>query len=221
MAGIHKVVQGEHLFGIARKYGFPDWKKIWNHGQNAELKELRKNPNVLFPGDELFIPDPEPREEDRPTDDLHTFTAPGEKLKLRIVLTRVYGAAYKNTPCVLIVNADRKELTSDGDALVEQEIKPTVTKAKLLAEDEVLAGGAPEKIEREIEMEVGHLDPVTEPSGQRARLANLGYYRLPADQADDDEFLSSVEEFQCEHSLQVDGICGPGTQAKLLSEHGC
>jgi len=24
-----------------------------------------------------------------------------------------------------------------------------------------------------------------------------------------------------EHSLQVDGICGPGTQAKLLSEHGC
>ena len=58
MAGIHKVVQGEHLFGIARKYGFPDWKKIWNHGQNAELKELRKNPNVLFPGDELLFPIP-------------------------------------------------------------------------------------------------------------------------------------------------------------------
>ena len=221
MAGIHKVEQGEYLFGIARKYGFPDWKKIWNHGQNAELKELRKNPNVLFPGDEVFIPDPEPREESKPSDNLHSFVAPGSKLKLRVVLTRVYGASYKTTPCVLLIDADRKELTSDGDALIEQEIKPTVAKAKLQAEDEVMVNAAPEKITREIDMQVGHLDPVTEPSGQRARLANLGYYRLPADTVDDDEFQSSVEEFQCEHSLQVDGVCGPNTQAKLLSEHGC
>jgi hypothetical protein len=221
MAGIHKVVQGEYLFGIAKKYGFPDWKKIWDHGQNAELKELRKNPNVLFPGDEVFIPDPELREEDRPTDNLHTFVAPAEKLMLRVVLTRVYGEPYKGAPCVLIANADRKELTADGDGMIEQEIKPTITKATLQAEDEVQVNGAPEKIDREVELLIGNLDPVKEPSGQRARLANLGYYRLPADTVDDDEFKSSVEEFQCEHSLQVDGVCGPNTQAKLLSEHGC
>jgi hypothetical protein len=221
MAGIHKVDQGEYLFGIARKYGFPDWKKIWDHPQNADLKELRQNPNVLFPGDELFIPDPEERVEDKPTDATHTFTAPGDKLKLRVVLTRVYGEAYAGTPCVLIVNADRKELTADGDGMIEQEIKPTVTKATLQAEDEVQVQGAPEKIQREIELQIGHLDPVKEPSGQRARLANLGYYRLPADKVDNDEFQSSVEEFQCEHSLQVDGVCGPNTQAKLLAVHGC
>ena len=221
MAGIHKVVQGEYLFGIARKYGFPDAKKIWNHPQNAALKDLRKNPNVLFPGDELFIPDPEPREEDKPADALHRFVAPAEKLKLRVQLTRVYGPPYQNTPCALILDADRNELTSDGDGLIEQEIKPTVTKATLLADDEVQVNGAPEKIEREIQIQVGHLDPVSEPSGQRARLANLVYYRLPVEKVDNDEFLSSVEEFQCDHSLQIDGVCGPNTQAKLLSVHGC
>jgi N-acetylmuramoyl-L-alanine amidase len=221
MAGMHNVQQGEHLYGIAQQYGFPDWEKIWNHPQNADLKDLRKDPDVLFPGDQVFIPDPEERDENKPTDARHTFKVSTEKLKLRVVLNRFYGDPYKNTPCIVIVDADRQDLTTDGDALVEREIKSTATKATLMADDTVQVRDTTEKIQREIQAQIGFLDPVTEPSGQRARLANLGYYRLPVDTVDDDEFKSSVEEFQCEHSLAVDGICGPNTQAKLLSEHGC
>ena len=57
MGTYHTVVQGEYLSGIAKKYGFSSHKKIWDHAQNAELKKQRQNPNVIFPGDQLFIPD--------------------------------------------------------------------------------------------------------------------------------------------------------------------
>jgi len=57
VTGHHTVVQGEHLSSIAKKYGFSSYKTIWDHGQNADLKKKRQNPNVIFPGDRLFIPD--------------------------------------------------------------------------------------------------------------------------------------------------------------------
>ncbi len=56
------------------------------------------------------------------------------------------------------------------------------------------------------------------PSGQQARLDNLGYF---ASDGDDDAFKSAVEEFQCDNSLTVDGDCGPATQAKLKQVYGC
>jgi nucleoid-associated protein YgaU len=57
MAIDHTVVQGEYLSKIARSYGFSDYRTIWEHPKNAALKQARQNPNVLFPGDRLFIPD--------------------------------------------------------------------------------------------------------------------------------------------------------------------
>jgi N-acetylmuramoyl-L-alanine amidase len=76
-----------------------------------------------------------------------------------------------------------------------------------------------------IPIKIGHLDPVDELSGQQARLNNLGYFAGPFEEKSEEEnktmFLSAVEEFQCDHSLVVDGKCGPNTQAKLKQVHGC
>jgi len=35
----HTVKQGEYLSSIARRYGFSDYKVIWNDKNNAKLKE--------------------------------------------------------------------------------------------------------------------------------------------------------------------------------------
>ena len=49
-------VKGDYLTKIAKEHGFSDYRIIWDHAQNKQLKELRKNPNVIYPGDKLFIP---------------------------------------------------------------------------------------------------------------------------------------------------------------------
>jgi N-acetylmuramoyl-L-alanine amidase len=67
MSSTHTVAQGEYLSGIAKHYGFANHVTIWNHPQNAALKKLRVNPNVLLPGDQAFIPDKAPKQESAPT----------------------------------------------------------------------------------------------------------------------------------------------------------
>ena len=58
----HYVEQGEYLAQIARSYGFVDYNTIWDAPENQGLKDKRKNPNILFPGDKLFIPDKETKD---------------------------------------------------------------------------------------------------------------------------------------------------------------
>ncbi|MGB9698788.1 MAG: LysM peptidoglycan-binding domain-containing protein [Thermodesulfobacteriota bacterium] len=52
----YTVKQGDCLSSIGEKYGI-FWEKIWNQPKNDKLKEKRKNPNILYPGDVIFIPD--------------------------------------------------------------------------------------------------------------------------------------------------------------------
>jgi|TARA_B110000438_G_C15698611_1_gene600033 N-acetylmuramoyl-L-alanine amidase len=56
----HTVKQGECLTSLEEKYEIP-WKKIWNEGTNSQLKSRRKDPNILNPGDRIYIPDRIPR----------------------------------------------------------------------------------------------------------------------------------------------------------------
>jgi LysM domain len=65
MPSNYKVRQGDHLSDIATALGFSSYETIWNHPKNAKLKQKRVNPNVLFPGDTLFIPDKVQGEYDR------------------------------------------------------------------------------------------------------------------------------------------------------------
>ena len=87
----YTIKQGDHLSRIARQFGFQDFNTIWNDGQNARLKQLRQNPNVLLPGDILVIPDKQLRTEGRGTDNAHKFEVDSQKLKLRIRLENLYG----------------------------------------------------------------------------------------------------------------------------------
>src|SRR4249920_494288 len=57
MSTTHTVLQGECLSSIAHDFGFGDWHVIYDHPQNASFKTKRPNPNLIYPGDELFIPD--------------------------------------------------------------------------------------------------------------------------------------------------------------------
>jgi hypothetical protein len=217
VAEYHTVEQGEFVSAIAAGYGFKDYQTIWNHPNNAELKSKRQNPNVLFPGDRLFIPDLKRRDETRSTDQQHKFVRPRPKLKLRLILEDQYEKPIAGAPCLLVVDSDSKHLTTDGQGKLELEIPPTAKQSTLVIQD---ASQTPHA-DLEIPIRIGHLDPVDEVSGQQGRLHNLGYFAGDADGQTGPEFQSAVEEFQCDQGLTVDGICGPKTQARLKQICGC
>jgi hypothetical protein len=220
MGTYHTVVQGEYLSGIAKKYGFSSHKKIWDHAENAELKKQRQNPNVIFPGDQLFIPDKKDKKESRDTGQRHQFVLKTEKLKLRLVLEDLYEKPIANAACELRIENETFRLTTDDKGKIEKDIKPGARSAVLTIKD-------PQTPINDIliPVKIGDMDPVDKESGQKARLNNLGYFAGPFDGKPADEnkalFLSAVEEFQCDHGLAVDGKCGPATQAKLKQVHGC
>lgn len=217
MATIHIVKQGEHLAGIAKQHGFGNHLKLWDLPENAALKKLRQNPNILFPGDQIFIPDRQPSVVEVATDQVHRFRLISRKLKLRLALREFYNQPLAGLACELDVAGHKFQLTTDGEGRLEHDIPVSAEEASLTIVDpsSPLSGTT-------IPLEIGHLDPVAERSGQRARLSNLGYATGPSDGTDDDQaFTAAVEEFQCDHGLSVDGKCGPRTQAKLLAAHGC
>ena len=213
MSQTYTVKQGDHLFGIAEDNGFHDYHILWDHPNNADLKNLRQNPNILFPGDQIFIPDPEIREESRATNKKHSFQVNNQKLQLRLVLEDIYEKPIAAATCSLLVDGQDHQLTTNGQGMLELEITGQTKNAVLIVKsDETPFQNI------EIPVKIGSLDPIDTPSGQQARLENLGYF--PGD-GDKDAFASAVEEFQCDNHLSVDGICGPATQAKLKQVHGC
>ncbi len=75
MAQKHEVKPGESLSSIAHQYGFADWHTIYNHESNNEFRKLRANPNSIYAGDEVVIPDKDPKKKKHaaPTEQTHKF----------------------------------------------------------------------------------------------------------------------------------------------------
>lgn len=209
MATYHKVKQGEYLVQIAQKHGFGDFSIIWDHSENVEVKKKRQNPNVLYPGDTLYIPDKETKEESCATEQRHIFRAHSTPCVLRIVAKDIDGEPIADTACTLQVEFDVYNLTTDSGGMIEKEIPKTARQGKLRINDV------------EVPIQIGHLDPVEKDSGQQARLNNLGYYARPLREIEERELKSANEEFQCDQGLPVTGICDAQTQAALLGAHGC
>jgi len=126
MAGKYTVKQGDYVAKIAKENGFVDYRTIWDHAKNQQLKNKRKNPNVLFPGDELYIPDKGDREESAATDQRHKYKAKVSKNMLRLVLEDLYGNPIANAKCDLQVEGKVIEVVSGADGKIEPGIKPVM-----------------------------------------------------------------------------------------------
>jgi hypothetical protein len=210
---VHEVKQGEYLFRIARQYGFRNPDNVWSDPNNAALRDLRPNHNVLFPGDQIFIPPFRKKEVACVTTRVHKFSVDVKNLRLALVINDANSDPIPNEQCVLVVDEglgpETQTLTTGADGKIEKEISPFAAGGEVRVRGQVYF------------LKIGDLDPEDKESGQRARLANLGYYFGEGEDIDEEELRTAVEEFQCDHDLFVDGVCGPKTQKKLKQLHGC
>ena len=210
MSHVHIVAQGEHLAGIAAEYGF-DYEDIWNHPDNAALKLKRKFPYTLFPGDQLIIPDREVRVESAATDMLHQYKLLIKRLVLRLAITDFDNRPLKQEKCKVIIEGTVHELVTNGEGKIEIPLAATAKQGTIVIP----------RLDMEIPIEIGHLDPLEEESGWRGRLINLGYYDGSPDDDKPDEWRWTLEEFQCDMGLPITGEPDAATLDKLKSTHGC
>ena len=54
----YTVVKGDCLSKIAFRHGLKSWREIYLHADNAAFRAKRHNPNRIYPGDVVAIPEP-------------------------------------------------------------------------------------------------------------------------------------------------------------------
>jgi len=220
MCPSYTIVQGDQISGLAERFGFRDMATIWDDPRNAELRSVRTDPHVLLPGDTLYIPDPDPATQNRPSDRRHRFQVPALGLQLNLRIERQFGDAVAATACRLAAADRPTDHTTGGYGDVGRAIPRSAREGGLLLHLSLQASGASVPLDFDVPFFIGDLDPVDSPGGQRSRLANLGYYRGGENPVDDDELASAIEEFQCDNNLPLTGVCDSPTQAKLKDVHG-
>ena len=215
----YTVKQGDHLSKIAEKNGFGDYRALWDHPQNSQLKQKRENPNVLYPGDVLYVPEKECKDESGATEQRHRFRVHSKNFVLRIVLKDFEDEPVADAGCQLHLEGKVFSFRTDAHGRIEQTIPSTADGGVLIFDDPAAV-----PFDERIHIKIGHLDPVDTTSGIQARLNNLGYDAGPVDGNESEQIRSAIEEFQCDTfkiASEVDGKCGPNTQSKLKKVHGC
>ena len=207
------VQPGDCMASIAVQYKF-FWETLWNLPENADLKKLRQDPYVLFPGDQVFIPDLRVKEIPCATDQEHIFQKKGAQERLRIVITDEDDNPITNQPYVLEVDQNlRFDGQTDGRGAIEQTIPPNAWKGHL-----VVGEGDDQ---REYFVSLGRVDPVGEISGAQGRLLNLGYYDGQVDGQSSAQTTTALLLFQDKYQLPPSGENDDATQAKLKEIFGC
>jgi len=209
---ILKVNQGDCISSIADQTGF-FWETIWNHANNAQLKQLRQNPNALLPGDSVFIPDKREKVETGGTTKCHTFRLLGVPVRFNLRLLDEQGNPRSGIPYTLVIDGKTTKGTIPDDGSISEIIKPNAKKAKLTL-------STPDWGPEEYEFQLGHMNPPDDNAGAQGRLKNLGYYDGPLNGSLDDVTTDAVKRFQQDSGLPTTGQIDAATQSALAQRHG-
>ncbi len=243
MSTEHVVSTGDCIDSIALQYGFFA-DTLWNHSQNAALKDLRKDQNVLLPGDIVFIPDLDLEEQDAATEQHHRFRRKGVPARLRMKFMRPKkpeepaqdsgGGSGEYDPSeyeeVPRQNAEEFEVIASAPFVLEIDGVRTEGRSdgEGMVDVPIPPNAARGKIkfdvgtddEIEFELSLGELAPADTVIGARMRLHNLGYRCIATGDELDPPMIDALKRFQTDQELTVNGECDSATQDKLKEIHG-
>jgi N-acetylmuramoyl-L-alanine amidase len=213
MSQTHTVKQGESLLSIAYEYNFNDWKSIYNHPKNKELRIKRPEPQILAPGDKIFIPSKNSASSlSARAHKKQTFKKGELEAFIRINLKNIQNEPYKNLNYKLEVRGKKEEGKTDNNGQLQMRIHPKIQKGKLILWDDK----NPDKKLVWI-LKIGHMDPDDRISGIQGRLNNLGFYTGPIDGRLNDKMIEELKTFQKKNNLQPSGELDEQTKNKIKS----
>lgn len=204
------VRQGDFLARLADRYGF-DAEAVWSDDRNRALRELRADPDVLCPGDVLWIP--EESEERLPLSlgQPNTFVAEVDEITLTLTL-QMGSEPFRNERYEIEGPATPPKERTDKDGKLTFTVPADVDELRLFLPDRNLI----------VPVRIGHLDPPGTISGARGRLVNLGYYGSGYEDADRDDpeaFHLALLAFQRDHGIEPPGRLDARTANALKAAH--
>jgi LysM domain len=191
----HTVAQGDTLLSIAAKHEVLDWTRIWQHADNAGLRERRPNPQVLHPGDVVVIPDDAGKEVTVPSGESRRFVLGGAKCHVSVTLADECGEPFADRKYRLKVGAQTFEGRTDPDGVVSHEVPPTSRQGEL-----TLYGETDDDVTT-WRLDLGALDPIGTLTGVKARLRNLGYRVGKLDDELDELTRDALRSFRAHSAL--------------------
>ena len=210
--GNYEIKQGDCIEAISYEHGL-FWKTVWDDPQNAELRRVRGDPNVLLPGDHVFVREIELKTEPGITEQRHRFKRKGVpcKLRLRVLDEKkqpLAGARY----VIEIDRILRKEGLLDGEGILDIGIPPDAKDGNLIVN--------PGQDQVKYLLMLGHIDPIDTISGIQGRLNALGFDCGKVDGIYGPQTRVAVRAFQDEYKLKVDGFARGETKKKILEMYG-
>ncbi len=208
--------QGDYITKLGHTMGF-DALSVWNDPKNAGLRDRRPDPDMLHPGDLLWVPDaPDHRKLSVKAGGSNRYAAhiPKKPIDLKI---QIGGEALPKEP-YMILGLGPEPVVGETD-----ERGHLVTKVDVsVREIEVILT----RKERTLRLRIGDLDPVDTLAGLRKRLLHLGYYQPTKvgienqDATDGDALVSALKAFQAHEKLAVTGKLDEDTRKALHGAHG-
>lgn len=151
---------------------------MWQDAKNADLRQKRPDPNILLPGDVLYIPDASDRQPapfSAPAGSTNSFTAPASTATVTVTLVVVPSTTSTTTTTGTTTYASRAYtiqelpdltgLQTDGNGTATFDAPVTVGTATLVFTD----------TGEQVALTLGAIDPIDSLSGMFQRLQNLGY----------------------------------------------
>lgn len=206
--GDYLVKQGDCMASIAVSTGH-FWETIWTDPANSELNDVRQDPYILLPGDRVTIPELRRKDESIAPEQRHRFKRRGCPEKL-VIFFRVENEPRANQRYVITIDGVDIEGTTDPNGRVEIAIPPNAQQGKIVFPD----------ISEEYELELGRIDPITEVTGVKGRLHNLGFYDGPVDPRVSPEYEEAIQAFQVRYGLDMTGEMNDETRGKLQEIFG-
>lgn len=220
MPTTYVVRQGEWLDKIAHDFGFSSWRTIYDAPENEGFRAKRPNPDIIYPGDELIIPDKDLKMEPVEPGVPGVIVLKRTQSRIRIEPLMPDGRGYAGHTYVLELSTGI-ELSGivPQNGVVEHFIPTSTDRATLSITS------TDGEIDNEWELLIGHLDPVSEVTGLKARLSHLQYFCGPVDGELDDDTHAALLQFQYDHAdaygLKPSGEPDADTLSAIEAEYGC
>jgi hypothetical protein len=213
---IHVVKQGEWLQQIARLYGFASWRTLYDHPDNEPLRDKRPDPDLLFPGDEVIIPDKQRKDSIDPDAPYRVVLGRKETELLRFQPRLDDGQSLAGKSYQLKLGSVTHNETVPSTGIIEHPLAEDATQAELTVTlDDGLAVTWV--------LQLGGIDPIETLSGIQTRLRNLRYYFGAIATADGDpdlETQAAIRAFQKDQGSTIDGQVSADLRTKLQEVHG-